>query len=171
MKGRTRCYRHGGKTPVGLESPHTVTGMRSKYLRRVHPGRGAFLPEGLFELYETARTDPELLKIRNDVALAEAMLAHYTSQLHDHRAVTARQQHRILSLMEHRRKLIETEAKRLKDLHQMISLDKYINQMTVVGNIIRKHLTDLPEVLDALHADLQRHLLASAPNDQGDDDA
>jgi hypothetical protein len=136
-----------------------------------HGLRSAYLPSGILERYETALADPELLKIKHDVATVEGMLGEVTSALHDHRPIGVRQEKRILSLLEARRRLIEAEARRLKDLGQMLSLATYLLQMTVVGNIIRKHLGDKPDLLDAVHADLVKHLLASAPTDQGDDDA
>lgn len=156
VSGRKRCRLHGGVTPQGLESANTKHGLRS-----------AYLPKGLKERYETAHGDSQLMRIRDDVALVEGLLAHYTSGLKPDKVVTVRQEQRVLALVEQRRKLIESEARRLKDLHQMITIERYLAQMTVVGNLIRKHITD-QGILDALHADLQRHLMA--PAKEGDDE-
>ena len=157
LAGKKRCRLHGGGSLAGLAHPNLTTGLRSKYL-----------PKGLLERYEAARADNQLLKIRDDVALVEGLLAHYTAALKPDKAVTVRQESRILALVDQRRKLIEAEAKRLKDLHQMITIDRYMAQMTVVGNLILKHVTD-PITLAALHADLARHLLAPATETDGNE--
>lgn len=157
VAGRKRCELHGGTVRQGLDHPNTKTGLRSRYL-----------PKGLLERYETARADSDLMKIREDVALTEGLLALNTARLKHGQPLTVRQEARIVALMDNRRKLIEAEARRLKDLHQMITIDRYLGQMTVVGNLVLKHFGDLAERIEGFHADLKRHLLA--PAKEGDDE-
>ena len=157
LHGKTRCKLHGGATPTGLDSPHIRTGLRSR-----------FLPKGLKERYEQARADQRLMQIREDVALIEALLQTFTGKLKEGKALTVSQEARITNLVEQRRRLIEAEARRLKDLHQMITIDRYLAQMTMVGQVIRKHVTDA-QILTALHEDLQRHLLKPADQVETDD--
>jgi hypothetical protein len=61
MKGKTRCHKHGGKTPCGMASPHWKGGKYSKYV-----------PKGLKNSYERALSDAELLSLRDDIALLES---------------------------------------------------------------------------------------------------
>lgn len=63
MAGRTVCYHHGGATPIGATSPHFRSGRYSKYL-----------PERLREKYQDAQQDPEILVLRDEIALADARL-------------------------------------------------------------------------------------------------
>jgi hypothetical protein len=58
-----RCRMHGGKTPVGVGLPQTRTGRYSKHL-----------PLRLAECYQEAIADPELLSVREDVALLDSRL-------------------------------------------------------------------------------------------------
>lgn len=53
--------KHGGLTPNGVNSPHFKTGRFSKYL-----------PAHLKDDYEKAASDPELLSLRDDIALYES---------------------------------------------------------------------------------------------------
>lgn len=64
LTGREVCHMHGGKTPRGFASPHTKTGRWSKDM-----------PTRLAARAEEARRDPELLVLRDDIALLDARLA------------------------------------------------------------------------------------------------
>lgn len=59
-----KCYVHGGATPKGIASPHIKTGRYSKYL-----------PKALDEQYNRSVSDTELLSIREDIALVDAMIS------------------------------------------------------------------------------------------------
>ncbi len=65
-----RCYRHGGATPRGLASVHTRTGRWSKDL-----------PTRLSALYEETAADPELLSLRQDIRLIDALIMDNMSRL------------------------------------------------------------------------------------------
>lgn len=58
-----RCRIHGGKTPKGLGLPQTTHARYSKYL-----------PEKLLSAYQDATSDPELLSLRQDIHLIDALL-------------------------------------------------------------------------------------------------
>jgi hypothetical protein len=58
------CEIHGGKTPVGTALPQTRTGRYSRHL-----------PLRLAECYQEAIADPELLSVREDVALLDSRLS------------------------------------------------------------------------------------------------
>lgn len=64
MKGCATCYMHGGASAKGLTAGQFRTGRYSKYL-----------PERLREKYQDAQQDPEILVLRDEIALADARLA------------------------------------------------------------------------------------------------
>jgi galactokinase len=59
-----RCRMHGGSTPSGIALPQTTTGRYSKHL-----------PTRMLSRYEQARTDSELLALRDEVSVIDARLA------------------------------------------------------------------------------------------------
>ena len=63
LAGRKRCALHGGKTPVGVASPHFRHGRESKYLRD--------LPDALRSGYKAALADESLLSLRDELAVLE----------------------------------------------------------------------------------------------------
>src|SRR5690606_3084472 len=63
VPGRTRCRLHGGLTPAGASHYNFKTGRYSKVL-----------PARLRERYEEAAADPELLALREDIALLDSRL-------------------------------------------------------------------------------------------------
>lgn len=65
-----KCAVHGGKTPTGIAMPAFKTGRYSKYL-----------PARLAGRYEQAVSDPELLALRDDIALLDTRIAQTVSAL------------------------------------------------------------------------------------------
>lgn len=59
-----RCRMHGGATPAGVALPHFRTGRRSRDL-----------PARLAARYQEARSDPQLLELREGIALVDARIA------------------------------------------------------------------------------------------------
>lgn len=187
MVGRTRCELHGGKTPVGIASPHFKTGRHSKYL-----------PANLRGSYEAALSDPELLSLREEVALVDARLADllqkvdtgesrdawkqakklltkytkaltsgyvdedeltdYLRALHDtitNAVETHQSWNQIYSVLEQRRKLVESENKRLAEMQQFITAEKAMVLIANLTDIIKRHVTDRA-TLSAISNDLVR---------------
>jgi hypothetical protein len=70
MHGRTTCYHHGGTTPTGYGLPQTTHGRYSK-----------LLPLRLAQTYEAARTNKELLSVRDDIAVCESRLMDLFSRV------------------------------------------------------------------------------------------
>lgn len=64
MHGKTVCYHHGGRTPRGLALPQTTHGRYSKSM-----------PTRLLAEFEQAKRDPELLSLRENIALIDARLS------------------------------------------------------------------------------------------------
>ena len=64
-----RCYMHGGKHPRGIASPHLKHGRYSKDI-----------PTRLAARYHEALTDPELLSLREDIALVHSVITCLLSE-------------------------------------------------------------------------------------------
>lgn len=70
VPGKRVCGIHGGKTPGGLASPHFKTGRHSKYL-----------PKNLLGKYKEAINDPDLLQLRDEIALMDTRLGEVLTQI------------------------------------------------------------------------------------------
>ena len=75
MKGRMVCQHHGGKSLVGMSAPNYKHGRYS-----------AHLPTQMAASYQQARSDPEMLSTKDEIALAEARLKELLATLEDTRA-------------------------------------------------------------------------------------
>ena len=72
VSGRRTCQVHGGKTPRGIASPHFKTGKYSKDL-----------PSRLAAQYEEARSDPDLLTLRDEIGVAETRFRELLQRLEE----------------------------------------------------------------------------------------
>lgn len=192
VRGRTVCKYHGGFTPVGLASPHLKDGRYSKYL-----------PARMAENYRTALNDPDLLVMREEVALIDSRLADLLKRVDsgesgrlwlrlqetwatfmkaraandaDGMALALTEHGDILTrgaydanawreiglTIEQRRKVVESERKRLVDLQQMITTEKAMALFTAIASSIREHVKDR-NALSAISADLSRLLHTGDP--------
>lgn len=153
-----KCHIHGGKTPSGLESASFKTGRWSKHLPAAALGRG----------FEEAYGDSTLMQLRQDVALIDSLLTTYTASLRDTgRPLTVTQQDRVLLLLEQKRKHVESEAKRLRDLAQVVPIDQYRTALAVLGGLLKKHLEDNPQALRDVQQAAQRLLLGRGLKEGG----
>lgn len=64
VRGRTRCRMHGGLSPRGIASPHLRTGRYSRDL-----------PTRMVERYQDMVSDPDLLRLGDDIRLVDARIA------------------------------------------------------------------------------------------------
>ena len=64
------CDKHGGLTPSGANSPNFKHGRYSKHL-----------PHGLLQNFNESLGDPELLDLRHDVALLDAVILEILEQM------------------------------------------------------------------------------------------
>jgi len=183
VTGATRCRMHGGATPSGIASPHFRTGRHSKHL-----------PVQLVERYRESLADPELLALRDDIALVDARVADLLMTVstvesgsawkrlaalwrdletaqgkHDAsgmaRALTelgsvirggladAAAWVDVMSLIEQRRKLTETEHKRLVAMQQMIGVEEAMTFVAAVQASVQRHIRD-PVILRAIAGDM-----------------
>jgi hypothetical protein len=130
------CAIHGGKSLAGVAAPNYQTGRHSKYL-----------PARLLRRYHEAETDPRILELRDDIALIDTRLADLLQRVDTGESGAAwRDLHAaaeagdgdaqralitgavgdeaawadVLRAMDTRRRLVESERKRLVELRQMV---------------------------------------------------
>jgi len=167
-----RCRFHGGKSLSGIASPSYKHGRYSKYL-----------PTHLIDRYQEAVTDPELLALRDEIALVDVRLSELlqristgeTASLWDQlKAVYVEMQEALAAQdtaifreaftklggiiqqggnnddvwaaigrqLEQRRKLVESERKRLVEMQQVITAEQAMTLLTAVVDVIRQNVTD-----------------------------
>lgn len=172
VPGRTRCRLHGGLTPAGASHYNFKTGRYSKVL-----------PARLRERYEEAAADPELLALREDIALLDSRLDDLLKrvdagesdtlwkQVHsawrEHKKARRRDDEdaeretfeeldelisrgigdlaawaEVRQALEQRRRLVESERKRLVDMQQMLTAEQAMVFVTAVTDAVRRHVTD-----------------------------
>ncbi len=137
-----RCRIHGGLSPKGAASPHTITGKYSKYL-----------PQSLGKSYEASLKDPDLLKLHNDIALVDARVIDLLTQLKDGQenndalakldiAGSKELWLEIGAFTDQRRKLVESERKRAIETQQVITTERLMALLEMITTIIVKHVRD-----------------------------
>ncbi|MDO8751151.1 MAG: hypothetical protein Q7K03_08415 [Dehalococcoidia bacterium] len=77
-RGMTKCHKHGGASLRGIASPRFIHGRYSKYL-----------PKHLAEIYALALNDPNLLQLKDDIALMDARLGEMFGKLDRGESVAA----------------------------------------------------------------------------------
>lgn len=170
--GSTKCHMHGGKSLGGMASPTFKTGRHSKFLPERLAGKyqEALADPRLLELRsEIALVDTRLAELLGHLDSGES--ADRWQAVHDAYAdlqdATARADKdafkqamaamgealadgaadhdiwvEIVGLTEQRRKLVESERKRLVEMHQMITSERAMILLAAVTDTIRKHVQD-----------------------------
>lgn len=179
VTGRRHCRMHGGKSPVGPALPQWKDGGRSKYLpkrllddyqasldnpdkllldadialidsrlsdvlRRVDSGESGRL---WTELRETVREYEAAQRARDtaSVALAVNTLVDLVKRGQHDSAAWAE----ITGLIERRRKLVESERKRLVEAQQLVHVEQAAALLALMVDAVRRHVTD-PATLRAV---------------------
>lgn len=170
--GRTVCHIHGGKTPVGIAAPTYKTGRYSKYLPDKLASRyeTAVNDPTLLELnHEIALLDSRLSSLLERIDTGEAgLMWGSVAKLWADLTAAIKQQDKlkqvetslkidtlikqghddyqawneIQNTIEQRRKLVESERKRLVEAQQYVTA---VQAMTMIGNvlaIIKDNVTD-----------------------------
>lgn len=177
-----RCRLHGGLTPKGMASPNFQTGRYSKYLpeRLLQRYDEAQADAALIELRgEVSLMDVRLSELLERVdagdaatwrtALGKAWDEYRRTEgtvdgvkaraavegLIERGSSDSLAWAEIAGLVEQRRKLVESETKRLKDLQQMITAEKAMTLIASLAGIVKAHVTDR-DTLAAISADLIR---------------
>lgn len=143
-----KCYRHGGATPIGPANANFIHGRHSKMLKDV---------KGLGAHYDRALEDPDLLRLDAEIALIDARLLSLLEKVKGPNASIDGIWPQIDALIESRRKVVDTESKRLKDLHAMLSVDRVLLIIRYLQDAVRKHVKD-PAEQTAVFEEIRRLL-------------
>ncbi len=169
-----KCYLHGGATPHGIASPHYKTGRYSKYLptQLVSRYRQAIKdPELLSVRDDVGLVDTRLADVLKKLNSAETGQRWKDTQkafnelrramdtkdsvklasagveldaLIQGGADEAQAWQEIVMLLEQRRKLVESERKRLVEMQQMITAEQAMLFLNRVVDAVRTHVKDRP---------------------------
>lgn len=190
---RPYCEFHGGNIPVGADLPQFKHGKYSKYL-----------PARLLERYHESLNDPDLLNLKEQIAVCDARIAELFAGMDRgesggiwRRLKDARQRSYskdtgiakaamtemdalilqgstlsqvwddIQGMQEHRRKLVDTERRRLQDMQATIPAARAVAFAVAVTQVIRKHVTDRP-TLQAIQRDMMALLSRKDVNELSD---
>lgn len=189
VPGRSVCRHHGGKTPQGRALPQTTHGRYSKHL-----------PTRMLASYEQAQHDPELLNLREDIALLDARLSELLKRVDSGESGKLWQDLRaawkvvrnaanddeknmaiaelgpliergyqdtqawgeIRAAIEQRRKLVESERKRLIEMQQMMTMSQAQLLIARLYDVVTQHVSDRA-TLAAIGAGLQALAGAGEP--------
>lgn len=182
-----RCAMHGGKTPRGVDSPHTKHGRYSKDL-----------PTRLAGRFEQAIKDAELIQLNREAALLDTRIGELLEQIDaegtgaifkllakawtDYRAAKEGDKPtslmvveqliergmaqeitwaEIYSLIEQRRKVVESEAKRQTQLKQTLTVSQAMTLLTAVVDIVKRNVSD-DDILRSVSRDISGLLARGA---------
>jgi len=171
--GSPKCYHHGGRTPKGIASPNFKTGRHSKYL-----------PADLMGRYSEAIADGELLNLRSEIALLDALITENLSALQvgesaefwdaaldqvilcrrayksenyasleqsldelealcDTRRLHFAAEKEVRDKVDQRRKLVESERKRLIEMQQTVTSEQALLLMSALLDAVRRNVNDV----------------------------
>jgi hypothetical protein len=185
VKGRTRCRMHGGKTLVGTASPNYRSGRYSTYVPtglRARYEQAHTDPDLLSLRSELALVDARLGDLLSRVTTGESgqlwmdlrkahrafTRARLAQDVHQMSVALAKQEliiesatqdhaawAEIAELIEQRRKLAESESKRLVALQYVLTHEQALLFMHRLVDIITQHVPD-KKALSAIIVDLQQ---------------
>lgn len=190
--GMRVCYIHGGASPRGLASGRYKTGKYSKYapqrlleryheslkdtellalrddialvdsriediLKRVDSGEAGAIwnqARGAYAALRNAMADQDQLKIMGALKDLDSCLGRGVA---DWAAWDE-----LLRLMESRRKLVESEQKRLIAMNQMVTTEQAMILVTALIDVVRRNVTDRA-TLAAIDQDITRLITRPTP--------
>lgn len=189
-----RCDKHGGKSPGGIASPRTKHGRYSRYIPSRLSERydeAAADTELLAMRDEIALTDARLADVlkrvdRGDSGDLWKQLKAALADVHNMRSLGLSDAgpmgdlkriidrgladwaawDEVAKLLEQRRRLVESERKRLVEMQQVVTVERAMLLVSAITESVRRHVHE-PRALAAIHADLGR-LLAIDPPRAGD---
>lgn len=176
-----RCYMHGGKSPAGIAASRFQTGKYSKFIpARLTARYGEALADtALLELREeVALLDARLSDVLGRVDTGEsgalwteakrALLTYKQVRRDELKAAVALMDledaitagvadyaawGEIATIIEQRRRLVESERKRLVEMQQMITTEQAMALLAMVVDTVRRHVPDRA-ALAAISAEL-----------------
>lgn len=183
-----RCVKHGGATPKGTASPHYRHGRYSKSLPSQLANRyqdalndpeflnlraeialvESLIDEtlanldagGAFTVFKELRSSwSQLLRLQaaGRTAEADVVLAE-VGQLIDAGSASGGAMHDLVTLIDQRRKLAESQQKRLVAMQQLLTVEQAMTFVGVVVAAVKAHVSD-PEALSAISKEVERHAL------------
>lgn len=196
VSGRERCRMHGGSSPRGRAHPSFRSGRYSRDLPTALAARlaEAEADERLVELRdEIALVDVllgQVVKAAGEGVDVLAQLRAIVAAVHEVAAVRGTDDEdaavarllaaasgsaagvdawgSALALVERRRRLVQTEARRLAELDQMITVERALTLVSAVAAVVVSHIADR-RVIDAIQRDLglllERERLAPGTSD------
>jgi len=180
-----KCHLHGGKTPTGIALPQTRHGRYSKYLpsrlseqyeaakndpallelredialidsrlsdllKRVDTGESGQVWKELSEAYQDLQ---DAMRDNNTLDIQEALQTIYgliEQGNSDYRAWGE-----IHEVIEQRRRLVESERKRIVEARQTLTVEQAMLMISALTDIIRTHVTDR-KILAAISGDINK---------------
>ena len=109
------------------------------------------------ERFAVATSDPELLALRQDLAVLDVRLATLLTRITDSGPadVDATTWVEIRALLQERLRIVEAEHKRLAATHQFITIERALMVMQEIATIIARHVVDR-DALRAINAEFAR---------------
>ena len=183
-----RCKLHGGASLAGPAHPNFRHGRHSR-----------FMPNNLADQYNASVNDPQLVQMRDELALidlrvdelyssigqtgnakalrgirgklsefktagsrggkgavgAARLALQQLEDLIDAACTTAATWEELRDTIDLRRRLSESETRRLKDMHQTITAERALALMALLVQRVKEHVTD-PQALTAISAEYRR---------------
>lgn len=135
-----RCRIHGGKSPSGIAHPNFKTGRYSKDI-----------PTRLSKGYQEALSDPDLLQLNDEIRLTDSLMSELLERFEP-----TNPKHRgdLAELIEQRRKLVESEGKRLTAMQQMITIERALALIGRITEAVLRHVDD-PAARQAIARDIR----------------
>jgi len=191
VPGREVCHWHGGRSPRGLAHPSTKTGRFSKDLptRMLASYQAALADPEMLALHEelavvTAREADLIARVDTGEAgavwqgMRKALADFRTAQRREDGAGAAsalREMERLvdvgaadyrawaelLTTIEARRRLVDTERRRLEAAQQMITTERAMLLVAALVDAVRRHVDDRA-VLDAIGREVEQLLAVDA---------
>jgi len=115
----------------------------------------------LAERFQRAYEDPKLLELRSEIALLEVRMSQLREALDENPTGPAWTE--IIELFENRRKLVESERKRLVEMGQMVTVEQVNGILGAVLNSVLGNVSD-KKALGAISADVARLISGAASN-------
>jgi len=142
-KGRTSCRRHGGKQPRG------ALAMKGYRLT------SRFAQEELAALHRNIVATAEAARVDDDIATVELLIRRASSWMETDRAMTEKQEGRMLGLIEQKRKLVETRDRQAEKLRTMIPVEQVRSLALGMVTVIVDNVHD-PETLERIQRQIGR---------------
>lgn len=185
VTGANTCYHHGGRTPAGIAAPNFTHGRYSKHLpqrllerfeaslvdndllnlraeialldtrledvlKRVDSGEAGVLWKRASDLYADLRRTMVKQDAESVIELMSELDGLFSHGVGDYAAWGE-----IIGLLEQRRKLVESERRRMVELEQIITAEQATMLVSALLESVRSNVSDR-SVLTAIQADFIR---------------